>query len=146
MNELNIVDINKAMINTNKDIATGLYNNLSNELKVYNNFFAAKDVAGISTAKETCLQIIKSIDENVIDKLKKIDNTIISSTSSLKSNIDILISQMSNPNKNDDARSSILKNNFKDLYNKQYLTNSQLFAGILILGIVVSKSLFYEMK
>jgi hypothetical protein len=146
MSDLNIVDIDEAMINTIKSTATGLYDKLTSELNVYNNFFTAKDVAGISTAKETCLRTINSIDENVIDKLKNIDNTIISSTSSLKSNIDILISQMSNPNKNDDSRSSILKNNFKDLYNKQYLTNSHLFAGILILGIVVSKSLFYEIK
>ena len=146
MSDLNIDNIDEAMINTNKeDTSTGLYNNLSTELNVYNNFFAAKDVAGISTAKDTCLNIIDNIN-NKINNFKKIDNTIISSTSSLKSNIDILISQMSNPNKNDDTRSSILKNNFKDLYNKQYLTNSQLFAGILILGIVVSKSLFYEMK
>ena len=135
MNELNIVDINEAMINTNKDTATGLYNNLSNKLNVYN---TSKD------GTEATTTITRIIEIN--GTLKKIDNTIISSTSSLKSNIDILISQMSNPNKNDDTRSSILKNNFKDLYNKQYLTNSQLFAGILILGIVVSKSLFYEIK
>jgi len=89
---------------------------------------------------------------NGIGKLLGIETKI--SSSSLFSDIDILKSQIDElQNKivnknyiNNDIRSNVLKNNFKELYNKQYLLNVQLFCGIAILGIIITKSLFYEIK
>ena len=96
--------------------------------------------------------ISKIIGPDGIGKLIGIETKI--NSSPLFSDIDILKSQIYElQNKivnknyiNNDERSNVLKNNFKDLYNKQYLLNSQLFCGIAILGIIIAKSLFYEIK
>ena len=40
--------------------------------------------------------------------------------------------------------SDVLINDFKTLYNNQYLLNVEIFAGILILGGFITKMLFYE--
>ena len=39
---------------------------------------------------------------------------------------------------------NILKNDFKTLYNKQYLLNAQMVVGILLIGVFITKMLFYE--
>jgi hypothetical protein len=38
----------------------------------------------------------------------------------------------------------ILKNDFKTLYNKQYLLNAQIVVGILVIGGFITKMLFHE--
>lgn len=44
----------------------------------------------------------------------------------------------------DNTYPEVLKNDFKTLYNKQYLLNAQMFVGILVIGGFITKMLFYE--
>ena len=46
--------------------------------------------------------------------------------------------------KSDYGTARILKNNFKNLYNKQYTKNATLIAGILLVSGVIIKMSFYE--
>lgn len=88
---------------------------------------------------------------NGIQKLLSIESNIDSSSlipdiEILKSQIDSLKNNMSDKISNNKLRSNVLKNNFKELYNKQYISNVQLFFGISILGFLIAKSLLNETK
>jgi hypothetical protein len=155
------VDITKKEINDTKfflyDNANNnsLFANLKNHFNAYNSMLSNRNgnsPADATRRLEYQSDISNIIGPNGIGKLIDIERTI--NSSSLFSDIDILKSQIYElQNKivnknyiNNDERSNVLKNNFKDLYNKQYLMNTQLFCGIAILGIIITKSLFYEIK
>ena len=156
MSNLNIDKV-RTDISTSSNESTNLYNKLKIDYNIYNDLLSSGNPNVINARNEYLIDILKIYGENgesgVLNNLKRIDDDINSSFLSLTSNISILKSQINNfknkmthiVNENGD-RSTLLKNNFKDLYNKQYLMNAQLFFGISILGIIITKNMFNEIK
>ena len=132
--------------------SNSLFAQLKTHFNAYNGMLSM-ETGNIQNARRDYQgDISKIIGPNGIGKLTDIETKINSSSllldiDILKSQIDELQNKVVNKNYiNNDIRSNVLKNNFKDLYNKQYLMNAQLFCGIAILGMIITKSLFYEIK
>ena len=156
MSNLNIEKVRTDISNSNNE-AKRLYNKLKINYSIYNNLLSSGNPNIINSRNVYLIDIYKIYGDNgdsgILNTIKNIDDDINSYFLSLTSNISILKSQINNfknkmshiVNENGD-RSTLLKNNFKDLYNKQYLMNVQLFFGISILGIIITKNMFNEIK
>lgn len=149
--EINATKIFLYDSSNSNSLLTQLKNNFNAYNKILSNENSNSEIISLSRLRYQG-DISRIISPVGIEKLTDIETNI--NSSSLFSDIDILKSQINElQNKvvnknyiNNDIRSNVLKNNFKDLYNKQYLLNAQLFCGIAILGIIITKSLFYEIK
>lgn len=98
-----------------------------------------------STYKQTFLNTINNITNvNGIQQLNDIESEIIRQSNIL----DISMNAFNNLNpetlSSSNNTANVLKNNFKQLYNRQYFKNVEIFVGIVLISGIVCKMMFYE--
>jgi hypothetical protein len=136
-----IQNVKNYLLNSSSGQMTELIQNYNS----YNTCLNTPSCTNSSTYKQTFLTTINNITNvNGIQQLNDIESLIIKQSNIL----DISMNAFNNLNpetlSSSNNTANVLKNNFKELYNKQYFKNAELFVGIILISGVVCKMMFYE--
>ena len=130
MGENQMGDMTDFIRNTNIDINnTNLF--LSSQLSAFNSGNSLKNIKMLTTKDQT-------INTTGHRSLYDIEASIKTVTNKLSTR------EITDALNGENNYTDILKNDFKTLYNKQYLLNAQMVVGILLIGGFITKMLFYE--
>ena len=146
MSYLDILNVQKNINTTNDKILSALVS-LKTNFNSYNQALNNNNaVVNSSQYKSSYQADIAAIQSGIIN-LTNIENTIINST--LETDINNLNNDINKLNNNltvkkYNGRAEILKENFKDLYNKQYLRNVEVSVGIIVIGGFITKMIINQ--
>jgi hypothetical protein len=145
MSYLDILNVQNNINSTNDKILSALVS-LKTNFNSYNQVLNNNNNVNSSKYKSSYQTDIAAIQSGIIN-LSNIEKTIINST--LETDINNLNDDINKLNNNltvkkYNGRAEILKENFKDLYNKQYLRNVEVLVGIIVIGGFITKMIINQ--